>query len=396
MITQFRFENYKSFKNTCQIDFMACSEKSHENHYVEINGQKVLTTISIHGNNASGKSTCISAFKTMCNMVLNSIIHEDISDFDIKPYSFSKISKEKPTTLEIFFVIDQYEYQYGFIVNTITNQINEEWLYKKKFSKNKTINHLIFERNDRKIITENKKIKELYKIVDNNVLIATLLGRRHIKEASMVYEFFNKFSFYTDNKYVNFEKKLGILLEKRPDIKEKLEELLYEIDPCISKLEIKRDGERLGQYRLFGVHKITGEENLFELPLIEESEGTIKCIRILPYIIMAFLEGGTILIDEFDSRFHPLVYRKIISLFYDKNINIMNAQLIFTTHSTFLFNSNDMRRDQILLVEKDSSGVSDLYSLADFDKLRIDANYEKKYLAGEFGSIPFKHKKDLK
>lgn len=391
MITKFRFENYQSFKNSCQIDFMACNEKSHENHYIEINGQKILTIVALHGNNASGKSTCISAFRTMCAMVLNSIIHEDISDFDIKPFNFSKSSREKPTTIEIFFVVDQHEYQYGFIVDTLNNKINEEWLYKKKFSKNKTINHLIFERNEKKIITENKKLKELYKILDNNVLFATLLGRRHIKDVDVVFNFFSQFSFYTDNKYVSYETKLGALLEKSPDIKKKLDDLLYEVDPCIEGLEIQKDNLKRNQYRLFGIHKTSEQRKTTTLPLSEESEGTIKYIRILPYILKAFLEGGTIIIDEFDTRFHPLVYRKIISLFYDKSINIKNAQLIFTTHSTILFNSNNMRRDQILLVEKNNNGVSELYSLADFDKLRIDANYEKKYLAGEFGSIPYQH-----
>ena len=396
MITKFRFENYKSFQNTCYIDFMACTEKSHEDHYAEINGQKVLITAAIHGNNASGKSTCISAFKTMCAMVLNSIIHEDISDFDIKPFNFSKSSKEKPTTIEIFFVVNNHEYQYGFIIDTINNKIIEEWLYKKKFSKNKTINHLIFERNEKKIITENKTLKELYKILDDNVLFATLLGRRHIKNADVVFDFFSKFSFYSDNQYVPYETKLGALLEKRVDIKKKLDDLLYEIDPCIEGLEIKKDDLRRNQYRLFGIHRTNEKNKTNTLSLSEESEGTIKFIRILPYILKAFLEGGTIIIDEFDTRFHPLVYRKIISLFYDKSINIKNAQLIFTTHSTILFNSNNMRRDQILLVEKNNNGVSALYSLADFDKLRIDANYEKKYLAGEFGSVPYQHSKRRK
>lgn len=396
MITQFRFENYKSFQNVCQIDFMASSEKFHENHYVEINGQKILTTIAFHGNNASGKSTCISAIKTMGEIILYSLNYENISEFEVRPFRFSKISSKKPTMFEIFFVIDNYEYQYGFVIDTVGSKIQEEWLYKKKFSKNQTKSHLIFERNDKKIITENKVLKEMYKIVDSNILFVTLLGKRHIKDAREVYNFFRKFSFYTDSKNVPYEKRVGALLKRRPEIKEKLEALLEEIDPCIKKLEIKENNERFREYQLFGVHKVDGEKKAFTIPLIEESEGTIKCIRILPYIIIAFLEGGTIIIDEFDARFHPLVYRKIISLFYDKDINIKNAQLLFTSHSTFLFNSSDMRRDQIFFVEKNSNGVSDLYSLADFEKLRSDANYEKKYLAGEFGSIPFQNKRNLR
>ena len=61
---------------------------------------------------------------------------------------------------------------------------------------------------------------------------------------------------------------------------------------------------------------------------------------------------------------------------------------MYTAHSTFLFNSENMRRDEIYLVEKDLDGKAELYSLSEFRKLRIDSDYEKKYLTGQFGAIP--------
>ncbi len=76
-------------------------------------------------------------------------------------------------------------------------------------------------------------------------------------------------------------------------------------------------------------------------------------------------------------------------MYMDKSINKNNAQLIYTAHSTFLFNSNDLRRDQLYLVDKDKYGKSKLYSLSEFKHLRSDADYEKKYLSGQFGAIPY-------
>ena len=73
----------------------------------------------------------------------------------------------------------------------------------------------------------------------------------------------------------------------------------------------------------------------------------------------------------------------------DKSINKNNAQLIYTAHSTFLFNSNNLRRDQLYLVDKDKFGKSKLYSLSEFRNLRVDSDYEKKYLSGQFGAIPY-------
>ena len=76
-------------------------------------------------------------------------------------------------------------------------------------------------------------------------------------------------------------------------------------------------------------------------------------------------------------------------MYQDKNINVKNAQLIYTAHSTSLFNYGNLRRDELYLVEKDKRGQSKLYSLSEFKNLRVDADYEKKYLSGQFGGIPY-------
>lgn len=46
------------------------------------------------------------------------------------------------------------------------------------------------------------------------------------------------------------------------------------------------------------------------------------------------------------------------------------------------------RRDQIWFVQKDDYGYSVLSALSDF-KVRSDASFEKDYLAGVYGGIPF-------
>ena len=55
-------------------------------------------------------------------------------------------------------------------------------------------------------------------------------------------------------------------------------------------------------------------------------------------------------------------------------------------------NNENLRRDQLYLVEKDLLGKSKLYSLSEFRNLRVDADYEKKYLTGQFGAIPYEDK----
>ena len=48
-----------------------------------------------------------------------------------------------------------------------------------------------------------------------------------------------------------------------------------------------------------------------------------------------------------------------------------------------------MRRDQIYFVEKNQKGESSFYSLADFKGIRNDAYFEKDYIKGKYGAIPF-------
>jgi AAA15 family ATPase/GTPase len=68
--------------------------------------------------------------------------------------------------------------------------------------------------------------------------------------------------------------------------------------------------------------------------------------------------------------------------------------LIFTTHDTNLFSYGKYRRDQIYFVEKDKYGASDLFSLLEYKeengtKVRKDRSFEKDYIQGRYGAIPF-------
>lgn len=88
---------------------------------------------------------------------------------------------------------------------------------------------------------------------------------------------------------------------------------------------------------------------------------------------------------------HPLLTRKLIELFQSPETNTKGAQLIFTTHDSSLMDPELFRRDQIYLVEKDSTGASEVFSLNDFDpkkRARSTEAFERNYLAGRYGGVP--------
>lgn len=95
--------------------------------------------------------------------------------------------------------------------------------------------------------------------------------------------------------------------------------------------------------------------------------------------------------DELDSKLHPNLVCKIVSLFNSKEFNKKNAQLIFNTHDTNLLSSGLFRRDQIWFTDKNKYGEARLYSLADFksDEVRKTESFEENYIKGKYGAVPY-------
>ena len=125
-----------------------------------------------------------------------------------------------------------------------------------------------------------------------------------------------------------------------------------------------------------------------------ESSGTNKIYDMAGYLLLGLNFGVPVIIDELDAKLHPLLTHKIIELFHSPETNPKNAQLIFSTHDTNLLGCNCFRRDQIWFTEKDRTESTDLYSLVEFKepdvgKVRNDRSFEKDYIAGRYGAIPF-------
>lgn len=70
--------------------------------------------------------------------------------------------------------------------------------------------------------------------------------------------------------------------------------------------------------------------------------------------------------------------------------------MVFTTHDTNLLSKKLLRRDQVMFVEKDKRAMTHLtpmmsIKLENGAKPRTDSNYEKNYLEGKYGAIPYYH-----
>jgi AAA15 family ATPase/GTPase len=121
----------------------------------------------------------------------------------------------------------------------------------------------------------------------------------------------------------------------------------------------------------------------------EESKGTRKFFAMSAPIIDTLENGKILIIDELDASLHPILTQHLIKLFHDENVNKKNAQLVFATHDTNLLKKTIFRRDQIWLCEKDKIGSTDLFSLAQFKNVRKNEDFEKQYIHGKYGAIPY-------
>ena len=61
MIIQFRFENFRSFRQSALIRLQATGSKSHPHHLAALPCGQILKNLAIYGPNASGKSQLINA-----------------------------------------------------------------------------------------------------------------------------------------------------------------------------------------------------------------------------------------------------------------------------------------------------------------------------------------------
>lgn len=161
----------------------------------------------------------------------------------------------------------------------------------------------------------------------------------------------------------------------------------------IEKLAQDDEKDSGKNYRIDTLHKTTYSQEMSAIPLTMESSGTLKMFALYPSLKNVLDNGGTLFIDELNARLHPLLVRNIILTFLSPEINTHNSQLIFTTHDIWQFSNELLRRDEIWLVDKNTDGVSELYSLVDFkdeegNKVRRDETLSKKYLTGSYGAIP--------
>ena len=410
MLIQFRFKNFKSFKDDTILDLSATKITEHADRVVQIGNEKILPTAAIFGANASGKSNVIEAFRFMASYVIESFAFGGKSD-DKKsktkklkqtPFLFDKNSREAESSFEVYFISSEdmgcKSYNYGFTLDQ--TGIVEEWLNVK--SKTARSYKPVFYRNREELDLSGlpAKSQEIVRMtLEQETLIVSLGAKLKIAKLKCIRDWFY------DTNFTNFGNPIEnvFLSSLIPDgfaddknVQKKVVDYFATFDSSIVGFNvevIKSDDEDSRHIKIDALHEVIGSDELASIPLEEESDGTLKMFALYPALQDTLESGGVLFVDELNARLHPLLVRGFLITFLNPETNPNHAQLVFTTHDSWQLSNNLLRRDEIWFTEKEQSGVSTLYSLADFVdedgvKIRKDESYEKNYLLGKYGAIP--------
>jgi len=413
MLLQFTVNNFKSIKDTTTLSMLTSSKD--EGNFFPVKKYKLLQSAIIYGANASGKSNFLKAMAFMRRIVLNRdkvILSTDrLLHY---PFKLSTETEDSSSSFEIVFFEkkNKIKYRYGFELDSTT--VYAEWLYADENGKESKLFYRDIDENE--LYVNRIKFKEGLKLkISKNQLFIWKCDQEGGEVSASILQWFNHLNMIDGmehEQYINEAmrqmedtqlKKELVSLVKTADIgiedvllnEEDIPKSVIEEMPLPPELkEQLLVSDNLKDMSLLTHHKKYDKNNneigttTFELDK-EESKGTQKFFKMSAPILKTLREGKVLIIDELDASLHPMLTKHLIKLFHNKNINKHNAQLIFATHDTNLLHEPMFRRDQIWLTEKDKYGATELYSLAQFKNVRKNDDFEKKYIQGKYGGVPY-------
>ena len=424
MLIEFRFKNYRSFRDEAVLSMEATGLSSFRNCLIEYNSMKLLPGAAIYGKNGGGKSNVIRAFWLAVQFVRNAqrTQHEKAT-IPVIPFALNDYSGKEPTEFHFVYTLDGIKYWYGF--SATKEKIWREYLYHAP----KGQKALVFSREGQLYsFTEDKaKRKLISEAVAPNQLFFSVACTMNDTACTSAMKWFRERVYfsraYSDIprqllEYSNDATMLKSISEYARAADLGIEEMQFEINSKEVKDELDLPEElpegiktaltqfmhilaetsnnsetrlKMGEVTATSRHQgrnLDGDKQLYTLELADESDGTRKLMSIAPAIESVLKNGGILLVDEIERELHPMLVELIVSKFQSKKTNPNGAQIVFTTHNTELLSMELLRKDQLYFVDKaNEDGASELYSISEFSTRTTD-NIRKGYLMGKYGATP--------
>lgn len=377
MIISLRLRNFYSIRDYAALDFTAdFSARNLRNHFpenlIDFNGDKFVNILGLFGSNASGKSNVIKAFDFCRNLILNSDKYNEGDVFNFEPFKFDS---DKSSEFYIDFITGGIEYEYTFELKD--GKILSESLYyypnkrrAKVFSREKTYAYSYGK-------GPMRRPTEIEASTGSNTLFLSRASSMNRPIAKEVYRFFL-------NEIIVGSQTFNISDISIADFDNYKSIILAALEVSDSDIIDMRIIEKVpGQFELQSFHR----ENP-EIPFDfnrEESEGTKRLLTMLYMLLKSSRRGISVFLDEFDLKLHL----RLAEFILDTIRAIPYMQLVFTSHNSSLMSSAGLRHEQIVFVNKQNDGNTELIPLSDFKGIDIKTDPQKAYLQGRFDAIPY-------
>ena len=424
MLIEFRFKNYRSFRDEAVLSLEAAGLGTYKNCLIRYSSKtNLLPGAAIYGKNGGGKSNIIRAFWLAVQFIKNAqrTQHADAA-IPVRAFKLNDYSVNEPTEFSFVYSLDGIKYWYSF--SATREKICREELYHAP----KGQKALVFSRDGQAFTFTEEKAKRrlIAEIVAQNQLFFSVACTMNDEACVNAMRWFRE-RIYFSRDYSDIPQQLleysnnpnmlkaisdyaksadfGIedmqfeinskeitepqMPEDLPEgVKSALEQFLHALSQAQDVSEAKM---AMGEIRAISMHQgrsRAGEKQLYPLELADESDGTRTLMSIAPAIQSVLDNGGLLLVDEIEKGLHPLLVDFIVSKFQSKETNPKGAQLIFTTHDTELLSMELLRKDQIYFTDKNQEdGVSELYGIKELGTKTAE-NIRKGYLLGKYGAIP--------
>lgn len=358
---------------------------------------QLLKNVIIFGSNGSGKSNLLESMDLMRKMVLHPA-PKTTDKLPYFPFLLDDESSSHPSKFEVEIISQQQQYRYSFTYNDkeiLTEKLEylQKRHYRTYFERDAGGSYPVLQRGMKYFTKETRP---------NRLFLDVLQDKNDTLASDVVAWFANRFRFYREDGASD----LYHLLEDQA-VKEKFLAIMHGAGLRFVDVELEHEqlldgmlgdefallkflgGEKQKSNQLYTIYhkydlhgRVIGRQRL---AVSSESDGARKFIGLMLAILASEQYHQVLVMDEFDVSLHEEVARAIVMM---ANANISHSQFIFTTHKLEMMDAK-LRKDQIYLIEKGSTGESDSYSIFDFDEgTRCDFGYYKRYLKGEFGALP--------
>lgn len=386
MIYSFGANNYFSFKDGFQIslEFNSKVPKSISN------SRKFSTILGVKGGNASGKTNILKCLRFLSYFISNSFNQPPESGIFLNPFFNSK------EQTDIYIDFESNGIRYIYELSATKDVVIREAIYKKISRKT-----LIVERKNNELKSRTAELKNLDLItLRSNVSLVDTALQYNIKEIGQdltnIKDFFSKFSGNVsamgvmEEHFVFDHNQISEYYYQNPIAFEFAKKIIRSCDLGISDIEIFKTEDEKGEPRYFPmfIHPFGSNGPKSEkLSYWGESDGTRALYRRLFLYWRTLTAGGVLIMDEFDTNYHPDLLPQILNLFINESTNPENAQFIFTSHNLEIMDF--LGKYRTYLVSKEN-GASFCYRLDEIpgDIIRNDRPISGLYREGKLGGVP--------